>query len=86
MVPIQIKMGSNGKIVYPGLQDLQNQTRAVNVDFTWIQAFRTHFGVSVDPERYSIRRHLAVRHHLREQVCNFHLFPFLFTNLCFFAR
>jgi hypothetical protein len=79
MLPIFLRSGSKGQRIYPGLEELSDQTRILDVNLTWEDAFRDHFGVTTefDPNKFAVQKAVyrgqPNKHKITEEVC-LHLF------------
>jgi len=67
-VKINLKHGSNR--IYDGLGAMHNSTMVYNADMTWLDAFYEHFGLRLDPRRFTVRRVAdgSSKHNLNEAV------------------
>ncbi|XP_035707638.1 uncharacterized protein LOC110849624 isoform X2 [Folsomia candida] len=55
-VAFGIRLGWHGNARFHGLEGLLGQTAIFDVNKTWQEAFKSHFGVSLDPIKYSVMR------------------------------
>jgi hypothetical protein len=71
LIPIHLKTGSNGKMIYKGLEKLLNRSGRLNRNKTWLEEIFNVFGVNIqDPSRFSVQRSRGTKHRLDEKVNN----------------
>lgn len=59
---------SNGGVILPEFERMNNTSGLMDVTMTWSEAFLHHFEVTVDPARYSVRRPGFKKYGLLEKV------------------
>ncbi|OXA62356.1 uncharacterized protein LOC110847344 [Folsomia candida] len=71
-IGFDIKLGWNGTAMFPGLERLSGQSAVFDVRMTWLDAFKAHFGISLNPIKYSVQRLWKdtgrLKHDLREPI------------------
>ncbi|OXA64570.1 uncharacterized protein LOC110841908 [Folsomia candida] len=59
---------SNGGVILPEFERMNNTSGLMDVTMTWSEAFLHHFEVTVDPARYSVRRPGFKKYGLLEKI------------------